>query len=146
MFFDVELTAVITWIAIAVLAGVIEVLNPHLGSIFATAGAVAAALAAFAGFGFAVQAIAFLAVFLISLTMLRDRLTGHLGGRGVPSRTESLIGRHGVVTHAIDPLLGHGRVTVNGEVWAAKSGVSIEAGATVRVVAADGIVLEVTRA
>jgi len=68
-----------------------------------------------------------------------------LSGRGVPSRTESLVGRHAVVTHDIDPTAGTGRVNVGGEDWAARSGEAIAAGVRVRVVGADGIVLEVTR-
>jgi membrane protein implicated in regulation of membrane protease activity len=50
------------------------------------------------------------------------------------------------VTQDVEPLLGTGRVTVSGEDWAARSTEPIPAGATVKVVGADGIVLEVTRA
>ena len=64
----------------------------------------------------------------------------------MPSRTEPLIGRHGVVTHDIDTTLGTGRVNVGGEDWAARSAEPIAAGTKVRVAGADGIVLEVTRA
>ena len=64
----------------------------------------------------------------------------------MPSRTEPLIGRHGQVTHDIDPTLGTGRVNVGGEDWAARSDEPIPAGTRIRVVGADGIVLEVTRA
>jgi membrane protein implicated in regulation of membrane protease activity len=69
-----------------------------------------------------------------------------LGGRGVPSRTDAIIGRHGIVTHDIDATLGAGRVNVGGEDWAARSSEALPTGTKVRVVSADGIVLEVTRA
>jgi len=134
------------WLAIAIVAGLFEVASPHFGSIFVSVGAVAAEIAAFLGYGLPVQGVTFVVVLLVSLVTLRKRLAGQLGGRGVPSRTEPLIGRQGVVTHAIDPVLGTGRVTVGGEDWAAKSVESIAAGTTVRVVSADGIVLEVNRA
>jgi membrane protein implicated in regulation of membrane protease activity len=62
----------------------------------------------------------------------------------VPSRTEPLIGRHGLVTHDIDPTLGCGRITVSGEDWAARSTEVIPTGTKVKVIGADGIVLEVT--
>jgi membrane protein implicated in regulation of membrane protease activity len=68
-----------------------------------------------------------------------------MGSRGVPSRTDQLIGKEGVVTHDIDPTTGAGRVNVGGEDWAARSIERIPAGTHVRVVGADGIVLEVTR-
>ena len=45
----------------------------------------------------------------------------------------------------IDPIVGSGRVNVGGEDWAAKSPEAIAVGTTIRVVAADGIVLEVIR-
>ena len=81
----------------------------------------------------------------MSIALLRSRLVGLFGAaRGVPSRTATLIGRDGVVTHDIDPTVGTGRVNVGGEDWAARSPAPIAAGARVRVVGADGIVLEVT--
>jgi membrane protein implicated in regulation of membrane protease activity len=43
-------------------------------------------------------------------------------------------------------MLGGGRVTVGGQDWAAQSAVAIATGERVRIVSADGIVLEVTRA
>mgnify|MGYP003693839927 CR=1 FL=1 len=42
-------------------------------------------------------------------------------GRGIPSRTQQLIGREGVVTNDIDPTTGTGRVNVGGEDWARRS-------------------------
>jgi membrane protein implicated in regulation of membrane protease activity len=130
--------AVFVWLSVAFVAAIIEVSVPHFGSVFAAA----------AYFGFAVPAqVAVFAVVLVgSLVGLRSRLIGRLGGQGVPSRTEQVIGRNGMVTSDIDPTVGSGRVNVAGEDWAARSPDRIEAGATIRVVGADGIVLEVTRA
>jgi len=82
---------------------------------------------------------------VVSLVMLRSSLVGYLGGKGVPSRTDPLIGRDGLVTHDIDPTTGTGRINVAGEDWAARSKEAIAAGARVKVVGADGIVLEVSR-
>ena len=50
------------------------------------------------------------------------------------------------MTEDINPTLGTGRVNVAGQDWAARSRRAVAAGAEVRVVGADGIVLEVTRA
>jgi membrane-bound serine protease (ClpP class) len=116
----------LSWLAVALVAAVLEVSVPHFGCAFVSAGAVAAAAAAFLGFG--VGALA------------------RLGGQGVPSRTGPLVGRHGQVTHEIDPTLGTGRINVGGEDWAARSVEPLSIGTKIRVVAADGIVLEVTRA
>ncbi len=137
--------AALVWLAVALVAAVIEVSIPHFGFAFVSFGAIAAAIAVFLGYSVPVQFATMVVVLSVSLLLLRSRLLGRLGGRGVPSRTEPLIGRHAIVTHDIDPTVGTGRVNVAGEDWAARSGEAIAAGAKVRVTGADGIVLEVTR-
>jgi membrane protein implicated in regulation of membrane protease activity len=136
----------LTWLSLAFIGAIVEVSIPHFGFAFVSAGAIAAAAAAYLGFGVVTQVGTFVVVMGVSLIGLRSRLVGYLGGQGVPSRTDPLIGRHGVVTHDIDSTLGTGRVNVGGEDWAARSPESIPPGTKVRVVGADGIVLEVTRA
>jgi membrane protein implicated in regulation of membrane protease activity len=135
----------LTWIAVAFVAAVLEISIPHFGSAFVSAGAIAAAIAAYLGFTTTTQFAVFVVVLTVSLVTLRSGLVGRLAGRGVPSRTEPLMGRHGLVTHDIDPVIGTGRITIAGEDWAARSREAIAAGTKVRVVGADGIVLEVTR-
>ena len=136
----------LSWLAVALVAAILEVSVPHFGCVFVSAGAVAAAAVAFFGFGLAAQIGTFVLVMTVSLVVLRQNLLSRLGGRGVPSRTEPLVGRHGQVTHEIDPTLGTGRINVGGEDWAARSLEPLPVGTKIRVVAADGIVLEVTRA
>jgi membrane protein implicated in regulation of membrane protease activity len=136
----------LSWLAVALVAAVIEVSLPHFGCAFISAGAIAAAGAAFFGFGVPVQIGTFVVVMTVSLVALRANLLNRLAGGGVPSRTGPLVGRHGQVTHDIDPTLGTGRINVGGEDWAARCTEPLATGTTIRVVAADGIVLEVTRA
>ena len=136
----------LSWLAVALVAAVIEVSLPHFGCAFISAGAVAAAAAAFFGFGVPVQIGTFVLVMTVSLVALRANLLNRLAGGGVPSRTGPLVGRHGQVTHEIDHTLGTGRINVGGEDWAARCAEPLPIGTKVRVVAADGIVLEVTRA
>jgi len=142
---DLEFTA-FGWLALAFVAGIVEVASPHFGLLFVSIGAVAAALVAFLGYSVSFQGVTFVVVLVVSLVTLRKRMTGRIGGTGVPTRTAPLIGRQGIVTHDIDPVIGAGRVNVGGEDWAAKSPEAIAVGTTIRVVAADGIVLEVKRA
>jgi membrane protein implicated in regulation of membrane protease activity len=134
-----------TWLVVAFVAAVLEISIPHFGSAFVSAGAVAAAAAAFIGYGLEVQFATFVVVLTVSLVALRAGLIARLAGRGIPSRTAPLIGRHGLVTHDIDPVTGTGRITIAGEDWAARSHDAIAIGTKVRVVGADGIVLEVKR-
>jgi len=136
----------LTWLGLALVAAILEVSVPHFGCAFISAGAVAGAAAAFLGFSVPVQIGTFVVVMTGSIAALRARLLDRIAGPGLPSRTDPLIGRHGQVTHDIDPLLGTGRVVVAGEDWAARSSEAIATGTRIRVVGADGIVLEVTRA
>jgi membrane protein implicated in regulation of membrane protease activity len=136
-------TPALAWLALAIVAAIVEVSIPHFGVMFVSVGAIAAAIAAAFGFGVAVQLIVFAVALTLSFGLLRERLLRRMGGRGVPSRTDTLIGREGIVTHDVDATVGAGRVNVGGEDWAARAGVPLTAGTRVRVVAADGIVLEV---
>jgi membrane protein implicated in regulation of membrane protease activity len=139
-------SAAVAWVILAIIAAIVEISIPHFGLIFVSVGAVAAALASSLNYGFAVQLFVFIVALAISLVVLRPRMMSRLGAPGVPSRTDSLIGRDGVVTFDIETTVGAGRVNVGGEDWAARSATPIAAGTRIRVVAADGIVLEVVPA
>jgi membrane-bound serine protease (ClpP class) len=140
--FDVPALA---WLAVATIAAILEVSVPHFGSAFVSAGAVAAAITAYLGYSVTAQFASFVVVLTASIALLRTRILERIGGPGVPSRTAPLVGRQGVVTHDMDPTIGTGRVNVSGEDWAARGTEAMTIGTKVRVVAADGIVLEVTR-
>jgi membrane protein implicated in regulation of membrane protease activity len=133
----------LAWLALAIVAAIVEVSIPHFGMMFVSIGAVAAAIGAAFGFGLSVQLIVFAVALALSLGLLRGRLLKQLGARGVPSRTDTLIGREGIVTHDVDATVGAGRVNVGGEDWAARAAMPLAAGTRVRIVRADGIVLEV---
>jgi membrane protein implicated in regulation of membrane protease activity len=137
-------TPTFAWVTLAIVAAVVEILTPQFGYIFLSAGAVAGAFVAILGGALGWQILTFAVVVAVSLALLRPRMVGWLGrAPGVPSRTDTLIGKQGQVTEAINPTLGTGRVIVAGEDWAARSTSVVAAGVNVRVVGADGIVLEV---
>src|SRR3989441_6179391 len=102
LLFRFEPTALL-WLVVAFIAAILEVSIPHFGSVFVSAGAIAAAAAAFFGYPVQLQVMVFVVVLVVSLVGLRSRLIGRLGGQGVPSRTDQIIGRHGLVTSDIDP-------------------------------------------
>jgi membrane protein implicated in regulation of membrane protease activity len=139
-------SVVVAWIVVAVVAAVVEISIPHFGLIFVTAAALAAAGVAYAGFGAILQSIIFIVALAVTFFGLRPRMMSNLGSKGVPSRTDTLLGRDGIVTFDIEATVGAGRVNVGGEDWAARAASPIPAGTRIRVVAADGIVLEVVPA
>jgi membrane protein implicated in regulation of membrane protease activity len=137
-------TPTLAWAILAIAAAAVEILTPQFGFIFISAGAVAGALVNTFGGGLAWQLLSFAVIVTVSLTLIRPRVLGWLGhAPGVPSRTATLMGKQGLVTQAINPTLGTGRVNVAGEDWAARCRSAVAAGMEVRVVGADGIVLEV---
>ena len=87
-----------------------------------------------------IMAAAILAVVLLVAALLAPYVIKRRG-HAVPSRTEPLIGQVAIVSEAIEPVRGKGRVTVEGQDWAARSTEPVAAGAHVTVVDADGIVL-----
>lgn len=129
------------WVIVALAAGIVELLSPTFGFVFVSAAALAAAGLAAAGATLVWQLCAFAVVLLASLLFLRPRLVGRLGAQGVAGRTDALVGRLGVVTAAVDPVSGLGRVEVSGQDWAARCDSPLAPGAGVRVTGADGIVL-----
>lgn len=137
-------TPVILWVAVAIVSAIIEISIPHFGVIFVSLGAVAAAVGAGMGAGTPLQLVLFVIVLGASWTIIRPRLINRSTTPGVPSRIDALLQRDGIVTHDIDPVLGAGRVNVGGEDWAARSKTPLPIGTRIRVVGADGIVLEVT--
>ena len=139
-------SVVVTWIVVAVVAAVIEISIPQFGLLFVTVAALAAAGVAYAGYGAILQSIVFIAALGVTFFGLRPRMMSNLGSKGVPSRTDTLLGRDGIVTFDIEATVGAGRVNVGGEDWAARSATPIPACTRIRVVAADGIALEVVPA
>jgi membrane protein implicated in regulation of membrane protease activity len=133
----------IAWVTLAIVAAILEITIPHFGVVFVSPAALAAALAAYLDLHFVAQLAVFVVVLGLSLAFLRPRLLSSLNAPGVPSRTEALIGREGIVTHDIETTIGAGRVNVRGQDWAARAAQPIPAGTRVRVVGADGIILEV---
>ena len=139
--------AAVAWVTIAILAAIVEISIPHFGVIFVSLAAAGSLVAALLGVGIPTQIVAFIIVLGASWAFLRPRVIARIGvAPGVPSRTQALVGADGIVTHDIDPTVGAGRVNVGGQDWAARSASPLASGTKVRVVGADGIVLEVTPA
>lgn len=133
----------VIWIVAALIFSLLEMVSPSFGFIFASASAVVAALVSLR-WGPIEQLVSFSVVVIAFLFTVRPRLIAKLHSQNeIPTRSQALLGMHGKVTHEIDPATETGRVTVNGEDWAAQSPVVIAVGATITVVEADGIVLKV---
>jgi membrane protein implicated in regulation of membrane protease activity len=82
-------------------------------------------------------AIASLLLFVVEVAYWQRRMRG----RKVQTGVENLVGATGKVTTPLAPI---GQIRVKGELWEAHSSTPLDRGARVRVVAVDGLTLEVS--
>jgi membrane protein implicated in regulation of membrane protease activity len=136
-----HISGALIWIVIAVVALAVEASNLNLIFLFGGLAALLAGTLAALGVPPVGQILGFAVAALLIPMLLRPRLLRRLGGIGVLSRTDALIGQSARVTKAIDPASGPGRVLVQGHDWAASSTEPILEGALVEVLGSDGIVL-----
>ena len=127
------------WIAVALVFAIAEVLTVGLFAGFISLGAVAAAVVAFVGDDIVAQAVAFAAVSVFGILLVRRPLLGYLQRRAGPlvlSGAAAMIGQTALVVDAIGGPHERGHVRIAGEDWPALSrdGQHVEAGVSVRVV------------
>jgi membrane protein implicated in regulation of membrane protease activity len=132
------------WLIFFLIMAVAEMLTPFFGLILVGASGVVAAAVAGMGQSFLVQVIVFVIACAFSMVLVRPKIIRKLHSTAhVPGRTESLFGKSGEVTQGIESAGGQGRVTVEGQDWAAASDKPLALGSKIKVVGADGIVLKV---
>lgn len=140
----VPLTPTVLWLVLGLIALIIEAIGLNLVFVFVAIAALFAGCMAAVGTPILGQLVSFILAGLLLPVLLRPRLLAALGGRGVISRTDALLGEVAEVTQAIDPVLGTGRVLANGHDWAARSEEPLSVGTRVMIDGADGIVLLVS--
>jgi membrane protein implicated in regulation of membrane protease activity len=130
----------VVWLVVAALLAVGEVLTLTLVAGLVAVGAVAGAVAALAGVGVAFQVVAFLAVAVALVGLVRPVARAHLRQpRALRTGTAALVGARALVLERVD--LHGGRVKIGGEVWSARAydeSQVIEPGQTVEVVKIEG--------
>ncbi len=106
------------WIAVIIIAGVVEGFTLGITSIYFVFGGICAILTKMIGFSFDIQLLVFVVVSLVSLVFTRKWLVEKLHLAKVKTNTESLIGEVGVV---IEPIEKHkaGLVKLKGLEWSA---------------------------
>lgn len=137
----------ILWLIIFAILLVIEIITLGLTTIWFALGAIAAFLAAYIGFGTAVQVIVFLVVSVALFVLTRPIAVKFFNQERERTNAESLIGQKAIVRETIHTLQGAGKVEVNGMEWSAKTdeSESIEAGAVVLIKGIQGVKLIVEK-
>ena len=129
------------WLVALIVFGVVEGITVGLTSVWFALGSLAALIAALLGAPLPVQIALFLVVSFLTLLLLRPLTKKYFNKDLTPTNADRIIGTEAVVIEAIDNLNAHGRVSVAGMPWTARSesGEAIPEGATVRVERIEGV-------
>ena len=141
--------ALAVWLVIALILIGAELMSMAFIALYLAVGAIAAGIAGAAGANFGIQILVFAVVSVVSLIATRKPLKRALDRTPVvASNAQTVVGKHAVVTVALDEGPGHrGQIRVGTEYWSARSSDdhSIEEGATVEVAGIEGVTALVRR-
>jgi membrane protein implicated in regulation of membrane protease activity len=130
------------WIALIVVAIIVEVLSDQLISIWFVPGAIVATILDFFNVDLIWQILAVLILAAGGIIFAKTFLTKRFRTNIVKTNIEAIIGERCVVTEKIDNYVGCGQVKIKGQIWSAR-GVDeddvFEEGDVLRVVAIEGV-------
>ncbi len=131
------------WLAVILLAAVIEMATVQLVSVWFAAGALAALIACLADAPLIVQVLVFGVVSAAALAAMRPLAVRKLAVRKTRTNADRYLGKIALVTVEIDNTVGTGQANVLGSIWTARSadGSVIPAGRRVVVESIDGVKL-----
>ena len=130
------------WIAVIVLAFIVEVLSDQLISIWFVPGAVIATVFDFCDIDLIWQLLVILVLAAIGIIFAKTYLCKRINSSVVKTNIDAIIGERCIVTEKIDNYVGCGQVKVKGQIWSAR-GVGdddvFESGEILHVVAIEGV-------
>ena len=139
--------ATITWLIVAAVFIIIEIVTLGLTTIWFAGGAILAASVATFGAGWLTQVIVFGVTSLVLLIFTRPIAQKHFMKNQEMTNAESLVGQMAYVTETIDNVKSEGTVKINGLEWTARStaGGIIEKDSEVIIDSISGVKLFVTK-
>ena len=130
------------WIAVIVLAIVVEVISEQLISIWFVPGALIATLLDFFDVKFIWQILTVLVLAAIGIVIARVFLADKIAAKIQKTNIDAIIGERCIVTERIDNYAGSGLVKIKGQIWSAR-GVGendvYEIGSVLHVVVIEGV-------
>ena len=132
------------WIAVIVLAAVIEVLTDQLIALWFIPGAAIGVVLDFLEVPFIWQALVLLVTTAIGIVVGKKFISKKLKNNSTKTNIDAIIGERCIVTEKIDNYAGCGQAKVKGQIWSAR-GVGeddiFEVGEALRIVAIEGVKL-----
>lgn len=132
------------WIAVIILAIVVEVLTDQLVSIWFVPAAIVSTVMDFFDADIVWQILVFLLVSTAGIVFAKVFLTKLRPVKITKTNIEAIIGERCVVTEKIDNYAGCGQARVNGQIWSARSAYendTFEVGEVLNIVAIEGVKL-----
>ena len=139
---------VFSWLLLAAIFVVIEIITLGLTTIWFATGAFVAAIAAAFGAPLWLQVILFLVVAVVMIVMIRPLATKHLNNKAEKTNVEAVVGKIGMVIETIDNTKETGRVQLDGMEWMARTveaGIVLEKDTSVKVLEVSGVKLMVEK-
>lgn len=112
---------VVGWLVLLVVLVIVELMTMGLTTIWFAAGALVSTIAAAFGAPLYLQIALFLIVSVLMLVFTRPIAVKYFNKDREMTNVDSMIGKKGIVTGAIDNLQGCGQVTLNGLEWTARA-------------------------
>jgi len=134
----------ILWLAIIVLAGILEASTMNLTSIWFIGGALVAVIAYLFGAPEWLQITLFIVVSAALLLSLRPVFSRYLKRNDIKTNVDRLIGKTAICTLGIAED-EHGEVKIDGKIWTAVAQEKIQIGEKVEVLAIEGVKLMVKK-
>ena len=112
----------IFWVIVAVALAILEVFTTGFFAIWFSIGAAITAIisALFPELHFAIQLVIFIVSSLMLFLLTRNKIKRKAEKNG-SQPVYSILGKHAIVTKEIDSIKGTGQISINGDIWSAKS-------------------------
>ena len=135
------------WLAVIIIAVVVEAASSQLLSIWFAAGGLVALIASVFHAPVWLQIVLCLVVTMVTLLLTRPLYKKMMGFKKEDTNAGRYVGQEGLVTETIDNIAARGQVHVLGSVWTARSsdGSVIEKDTLVHVDAIEGVKLIVSK-
>lgn len=142
MVIDINITFIILWFLLVVVAAVVEVLTMDLTSIWFAISALIAFLLAVFGVSIPIQFLAFIIISIGLLLSVRPLAKRYFQTNIISTNSDRLVGKTALCTKEIS-VGGRGEVKIDGAIWTAvtQDGSAVSKDASVEVLAIEGVKL-----
>lgn len=139
---SLHISLILMWVAVIIIAIIIELNTTDLSSIWAALGGFVSMIVAIFTDIWWIQVLVFIVITLLGIIFIRPYVKRYVGRNEIKTNSEALVGKTGVVCEEI-VLDNAGAVKIDGKVWTAisKDNKTIEKEKRVEIVAIEGVKL-----